>query len=46
LFGRNREEVTRGVGKYRDEKQKFCSAAVVKLMGLRRTRERKNVTHS
>jgi len=46
FLGRDREEETRGVRKCRDEKQKFCSASgVVRVMGSRKTRERKNVTH-
>ena len=44
-FGRNREEVTRGVRKCRNEKEKFCFAPrVVRVMGSRRIGERKNVT--
>lgn len=36
MFGRSGEEVTRGVRKYRDDKQKFCSASgVVRVMGIK-----------
>jgi co-chaperonin GroES (HSP10) len=45
LFGRNTEEVTGDLRKFRDEKRKFYSASgIVRLIGSRRIRDRKNVT--